>query len=129
MRQGALLFDAGSFFQAHEAWETHWLVEQEPSTRLLFQGLIQIAAGFHKMGADRADSAARLIARGLAKLDACPALVAERGLARFVADVREWARALPAAGPRAAVHDTSPSPHTRARIPRLGLKPIPPPGR
>jgi predicted metal-dependent hydrolase len=127
LRQGALLFDTGGFFQAHEAWEAHWLMEQDPSTRLLFQGLIQIAAGFHKMGADRADSAARLLARGLAKLDGCPALVAERGLAAFVAEVREWARALTAAGPPAALDDTRT--HARARIPRLGLKPIPPPGR
>jgi predicted metal-dependent hydrolase len=97
MARGAQLFDAGAFFQAHEAWEERWQVETDPDARLLLQGLIQIAAGFHKVlggNAPRVDSAGRLFARGLAKLDACPRLVAERRLVGFGDGVRDWARAL-----------------------------------
>ena len=72
--RGARLFDAGAFFEAHEAWEERWLVETNETRRRLLQGLIQVAAAFHKlivMGS--ADSASRLLAKGLAKLDSSPA--------------------------------------------------------
>lgn len=71
-RRGALLFDAGAFFEAHEAWEERWRIEADPACRICLQGLIQVAAAFHKLivlGAE--EPASRLLARGLAKLDAC----------------------------------------------------------
>ena len=74
---GAHLFDEGRFFEAHEAWEHHWLVETDTARRLCLQGLIQIAAGFHKLVVqDKPASAERLLAKGLAKLDASPELTA-----------------------------------------------------
>ena len=80
--RGATLFDGGAFFEAHEAWEERWRVTRIESERRLLQGLIQIAAALHKlivMGAPEA--AARLFARGLAKLDASPDdCAAEHGL-------------------------------------------------
>ena len=91
---GARLFDDGRFFAAHEAWEQYWRVESDPERRRLLQGLIQIAAALHKLldlGAP--DSAARLFGRGLAKLDACPTLIAELGLGAFCESVRVYARA------------------------------------
>jgi predicted metal-dependent hydrolase len=91
---GARLFDDGRFFEAHETWEQHWRVENDPERRLLLQGLIQIAAALHKLlrlGAP--NSAARLFDRGLAKLDACPALLAELGLGTFCEAARAYARA------------------------------------
>ena len=72
-QRGAFLFDAGAFFEAHEAWEERWRIETDPACRLCLQGLIQVAAAFHKLivlGAE--EPASRLLARGLAKLDACP---------------------------------------------------------
>lgn len=67
--QGARLFDAGAFFEAHEAWEALWLAEREHVARRVLQGLIQIAAGYHQYFVKgRPDSAARLLQRGLAKL-------------------------------------------------------------
>jgi hypothetical protein len=71
---GARLFDAGAFWDAHEAWEERWRTEPGDAERLLLQGLIQVAASFHKllvMG--DAEAASRILARGLAKLDALPA--------------------------------------------------------
>jgi predicted metal-dependent hydrolase len=99
--RGAGLFDAGSFFEAHEAWEERWKVATDPAERRFLQGLIQIAAAFHKLFAMRSSEAAsRLLARGLAKLEASPALVAERGLAGFCSQARACEQAL-AAGPLA----------------------------
>ena len=99
----------------------------------MLQGLIQIAAGFHKvLGGDaggragerplvtprrtpappRAESAARLLARGLAKLDAGPRILAGHDLATFGDGVRAWALTM---GDGAI---------DRARVPRL-LPPAP----
>lgn len=70
--RGAELFDRGAYFEAHEAWEERWLVSKDPSERLFLQGLIQVAAAFHKLIKKNApDSAERLLTRGLAKLDRC----------------------------------------------------------
>lgn len=93
--QGARLFDSGAFFEAHEAWEEQWRVETDETARRFLQGLIQIAAAFHKLlvaGSD--DAASRLLARGLAKLDACPVQVAERNLVVFIDGVRACAHAI-----------------------------------
>ena len=98
--RGATLFDRGAFFKAHEAWEERWRVTIDDRERLVLQGLIQVAAALHKllvMGAPVA--AARLFARGLAKLDASPPEFAtEHGfdLARFRDGVRACAADLDA---------------------------------
>ena len=46
LRAGATLFDARRFWDAHEAWEEIWQAESRP-IRSFYQGLIQIAAGYH----------------------------------------------------------------------------------
>lgn len=93
VRPGAELFDAGRFFEAHEAWEAHWLVEKDEPTRLLLQGLIQIAAAFHKLIDKQAPApAASLFAKGLAKLDACPAGMEGLDIASFRERVRACAQ-------------------------------------
>ena len=72
--RGALLFDRGAFFEAHEAWEDQWRIATDETERRFLQGLIQIAAALHKllvMGSREA--ALRVFARALAKLDASPA--------------------------------------------------------
>ncbi len=95
---GARLFDAGRFFEAHEAWEARWLTEEDGPRRVLLQGLIQIAAAFHKLVDKRApEPAASLFAKGLAKLDRCATdmdAVAGPDLARFREAIRESASAL-----------------------------------
>lgn len=92
---GARLFDAGRYFDAHEAWEEHWLVETDPTQRLLLQGLIQIAAALHKLlvvGAP--EPASSLFTKGLAKLDACPARVDGWDFGTFREGVRIFAGSL-----------------------------------
>jgi hypothetical protein len=93
VREGAQLFDEGRFFEAHEAWEAHWLVEKDEPRRLLLQGLIQIAAAFHKLLDKQApEPAASLFAKGLAKLDACPARMEALDVAAFRARVLDCVR-------------------------------------
>src|SRR5262249_32877936 len=64
LAEGRRLFNAGRFFEAHEVWESAWLLE-EAEIKTLLQGLIQIAAGFHQ-GVDRrnASGCARLLSSG-----------------------------------------------------------------
>jgi len=93
--RGAQLFDAGAFFDAHEAWEERWRVTTDQTERLFLQGLIQVAAGFHKLlMIHSVDSALRLLTKGLAKLDACPAQIAGLDLAGFRHAVADCARAI-----------------------------------
>lgn len=94
---GARLFDAGQFFEAHEAWEQHWLVETDETRRRVLQGLIQVAAAFHKLLIqNQPESAERLFAKGLAKLDACPGPIDGPDLALFRDGVRACASELAA---------------------------------
>lgn len=93
--EGARLFDEGRFFEAHEAWEAHWLGEKGEARRLLLQGLIQIAAAFHKLvDKDAPEPAASLFAKGLAKLDRCSDAIGGVELARFRDAVRACKNAL-----------------------------------
>ncbi|MGD0678848.1 MAG: DUF309 domain-containing protein [Polyangiaceae bacterium] len=71
---GARMFDAGAFWDAHEAWEEHWRSAADPTARGALQGLIQIAAALHKLVVTNDPAAAaNLFTKGLAKLDAVPA--------------------------------------------------------
>jgi hypothetical protein len=108
--RGARLFDAGAFFEAHEVWEERWRVATEKAERDFLQGLIQVAAAFHKLVVMKSpDAAGRLLARGLAKLDACSAHVEQRNLAAF----RERLRA--------CTGDLAAGRLTREAIPRMGV--------
>jgi predicted metal-dependent hydrolase len=108
--RGARLFDAGAFFEAHEAWEEQWRVEPNLEAKRALQGLIQIAAGFHKLFVvgDRA-AAARLLAKALAKLDAGDEGIAGVSIDGFREEVRGFARALESGEERIA------------RMPRMGM--------
>jgi DNA-directed RNA polymerase specialized sigma24 family protein len=109
LERGARLFDEGAFFEAHEAWEERWLVETDPTRRRGLQGLIQVAAGFHKLlVTGDADAASRLLAKGLAKLDASPEPIGGLEIAAFREETRECARAL------------AEGRFDRAALPRLG---------
>lgn len=68
--EGVRLFDEGAYFEAHEAWEACWREAVDADARLLYQGLVQVTAAFHKRFVARdAASAERLLGRGLAKLE------------------------------------------------------------
>lgn len=64
-----LLFNQGLFFDCHEYLESAWKSSPEP-WKTCFQGLIQIAAGFHKLelNPDAKAGALELLEKGIAKL-------------------------------------------------------------
>ena len=72
LRRGAALFDQGRFWDAHEAWEEAWL-EEEGEVRLFLQGLIQVAAGYHKATVQlQPNGCVKLLRSGLDKLEPLP---------------------------------------------------------
>jgi len=106
--RGAALFDRGEFFEAHEVWEERWRVTEGACERVLLQGLIQVAAAFHKLFVSHSlDSAERLLCRGLAKLDASPEMVEGFNLAAFLAGLRQCGA------------DLSATQRDRSRLPRM----------
>jgi predicted metal-dependent hydrolase len=67
---GADLYNAGFFWEAHEAWETAWRAAQHDATQHVFlQGLIQCAAACLKGVLADADAARRISDRALARLE------------------------------------------------------------
>lgn len=126
-RWGAAFFEGvdryhrGAFFEAHEAWEELWRAEQDAASRVLLQGLIQVVAGYHQYFVlQRSEAAARVLRRGLDKLDEVAATYDEAlpALQTFRAGVRANLAALSAAeneGP------TGPGAPLRLEdLPRLG---------
>ena len=67
LEPGRAAFNRAAFFEAHERWEEVWR-ELTGADRDLTQGLIQIAAALHHLQQARPRPAARLLARGVAKL-------------------------------------------------------------
>jgi predicted metal-dependent hydrolase len=69
--EGARRFNAGLFFEAHEAWEEVWL-DSARELRAFYQGLIQVAAAFVHLQRNEYPGTVRLLHEGLRKLDAYP---------------------------------------------------------
>lgn len=74
----------GKYFEAHEELEAGWM-KASGVEKTLLQGLIQVAAGLHRLRAapSKPDGAHYLFERGVQKLRACRALLAPGGLARL----------------------------------------------
>jgi hypothetical protein len=68
------LHNEGEYYEAHEAWEEIWTNEGNDEWRIFVQGLIQVTSAFHKLFFQKEPrGAARLLERGLDKLDKYPA--------------------------------------------------------
>lgn len=96
--EGIESFNEARFFEAHEVWEEIWRSDQ-PEPREFFQGLIQIAVGFHHFfHRQRTAPAARVLARGRQRLQAY--LPTRYGLALgcLIENVVAWERWLAAPG-------------------------------
>lgn len=82
----------GRYFAAHEELEAFWM-KAEGDEKLLLQGLIQVAAGLHRLKLDpsKTDGAFYLLDRGREKLDKTKALLVPEtlaALARALDDIR-----------------------------------------
>ncbi len=69
--RGVDLFNAGRYFEAHEAWERIWLGAPEPD-RGIVQGLIQAAAALLHRERNNPRGAARLWEKARGKLRSAP---------------------------------------------------------
>lgn len=106
LRRGARLFDAKRFWHAHEQWEEIWQRERRP-IRAFYQGLIQVAAGYHHWTVTQRPNGVRLsMQKGVEKLGwflptyldvDVGALIADANHMRVLADRKdaEWLAAFP----------------------------------
>jgi predicted metal-dependent hydrolase len=70
--RGAALFNQGLYWEAHEAWEELWL-ELDDEPKIFVQGLIQVAAGYHKATVQmQPNGCVKLLTTALQKLDQAP---------------------------------------------------------
>jgi predicted metal-dependent hydrolase len=91
--RGLAQFNAGLYFECHDTLEDLWSGLRGPS-REFFQGLIQVAVGFHHIGRGNPKGAASVLARGLARLERYPSRYAGLEVERLRATVRDWAFAI-----------------------------------
>lgn len=94
---GLRAYRAGTFFEAHEAWERVWMVAHEPEKTLL-QALIQIAAALHHLKRDNAHGALTLFRAALERLERFDARFGGIALAPLRDGVRAWLPVLETAG-------------------------------
>ncbi len=71
LAEGVALFNAGKYWDAHEAWEKVWQRHFEP-WRYFVQGLIQAAAAHHQLQRGIRHGVIKHLHNALAKLDAAP---------------------------------------------------------
>ncbi|HYL57745.1 MAG TPA: DUF309 domain-containing protein [Candidatus Acidoferrales bacterium] len=70
--RGLELFNAGQFFECHEAWEEVWK-RSDGDEKLFYQGMIQAAVAILHALRGNPDGARSLLEKSRAKLDALPA--------------------------------------------------------
>ena len=87
LRAGIFFFNAGRYFEAHEAWEDLWRPTRGP-LRLYYQGLVQAAVGMHHLGRGNRNGGQAQINKSIAKLEQYPASFCQIDNARLVADLR-----------------------------------------
>ncbi|MEK7727114.1 MAG: DUF309 domain-containing protein [candidate division KSB1 bacterium] len=82
MSEGLALFNAGEFWEAHEAWERIWRRHAEP-WRFFIQGLIQAAAAHHQMRRGIHHGTVKHLMNALVKLEVAPPDFAGLALEEF----------------------------------------------
>ena len=93
LREGLRCFHSGAFFEAHEHWESVWLVAQDPEKTFL-QGLIQVAASFHHFQRGNLAGTVSLLRSALGRLDVYPEAFAGVAVDPLRATIRLWLDAL-----------------------------------
>ena len=68
---GINFFNAGQYFEAHEAWEDMWRPAGGP-LRLYYQGLVQAAVGMHHLSKGNLNGAMSQLQKSLSKLEQYP---------------------------------------------------------
>src|SRR5438874_11132912 len=71
LAEGINFFNAGRYFEAHEAWEDLWRQTAGP-LRLFYQGLVQAAVGLHHLDRGNPNGATAQLQKSLSKLEQYP---------------------------------------------------------
>jgi predicted metal-dependent hydrolase len=119
LERGVDLFNRRMFYEAHDVWEDAWR-EESGDTRVMLQGLIQIAAGFVKLQRGKPAGTVELLEKGaekLARIKPVPVIADLEALLKSAADWRD------AAGRMAMDNQTEFDPEA---LPRLALCEQPP---
>ena len=88
--RGIACFNRGQFFTCHEVLEEIWLAEPE-AEKLFYQGLIQVAAGFHHVVEKKNPRGAlSLLRAGAEKLQSYPPAYHGIDLAGLLGTLASW---------------------------------------
>src|SRR5688572_31369870 len=91
LQLGVDLYNAGHYWNAHEAWEEVWL-ESERGMRGFYQGMIQISAAFVHVTRNRYPGGVKLLGEGIEKLEKYPAAFMGVELGQLVEGARSEER-------------------------------------
>jgi len=86
--QGINFFNAGRYFEAHEAWEDLWREAHGPE-RVFYQGLVQAAVGMHHLHRGNLNGARAQLAKSVAKLAEYPSCFCQIRNQKLVDDLRQ----------------------------------------
>ena len=93
LHEGLRCFHSGEFFEAHEHWESVWLMAEEPEKTFL-QGLIQVAAAFHHFQRGNCAGTISLLRSALRRLDGYAPAFAGIAVEPLCTTIRLWLEAL-----------------------------------
>src|SRR5213076_1683753 len=88
LQDGIIFFNAGRYFEAHEAWEDLWRVSGGP-LRLFYQGLVQAAVGLHHLSNGNLNGARAQLQKSLSKLEQYPGRFCQVDNCRLIHDLRK----------------------------------------
>jgi predicted metal-dependent hydrolase len=86
-QDGIDFFNAGHYFEAHEAWEDLWRLTRGP-LRLFYQGLVQAAVGLHHLSRGNLNGATAQLRKSLSKLEEYPERFCQIDNRSLTADLR-----------------------------------------
>ena len=93
--QGIALFNAGKFFEAHEALEDAWRESPRGSgLRRHLQGMCQLAVAFHHQSRGNFAGAGSVLGRALGNLRGAEESFPDLDLGRLRIELGEWQRHL-----------------------------------
>jgi uncharacterized protein len=90
---GINFFNAGQYFEAHEAWEDLWR-ESGGQLRLFYQALVQAAVGMHHLSRNNLNGARAQLAKSLDKLEQYPETFCRIDNSKLIADLQAVLREL-----------------------------------
>jgi len=85
--KGINFFNAGDYFEAHEAWEDLWRGTRGP-LRLFYQGLVQAAVGLHHLSKGNLNGGRAQLTKSITKLAEYPSHFCQIDNEKLVTDLR-----------------------------------------